>query len=88
MKVNFVDAEGRCRLRDMSRDTVIAAALKELLLSHDHLYRSVFRGTSAKPHWDIAAKNGRRVYKALVGGKLIPRLTIECEFLQRKKAGK
>lgn len=81
MKITFMDKEGRFLKRNVSRRRIIAACFKELLLSHDHLYRSVFKGTVAKPHWDIAAKNARRVYESLLKNKEIPLLTIEDKFL-------
>ena len=83
MIIPVVDKEGRIVKKEINRNLIIAAAIKELLLSHDNLYRSVFHGTSAKPHWDIAAKNARRVYEALVKDEMIPALTIESEFLKK-----
>lgn len=81
MIVSIVDLKGRSKRMNVSRDNVIGAAMKELLLSHDGLYRKVFAGTPAKPQWDIAAKNARRVYEALVKKKPIPKLTLEIEML-------
>ena len=84
MIISLVDMAGRVKKVNIKRDNVIAAAMKELLLSHDGLYRSVFKGTPAKPQWDIAAKNARRVYESLVKNKTMPSLTIEIEHLYRK----
>lgn len=81
MIVNLVDLKGRVEKVEMERDAVICASLKELLLSHDSLYRDRFPCPPASPHWDIAAKNARRVYEALYKKKELPKMTIEVEFL-------
>lgn len=80
MIVNFVDLKGGVKQKNISRDKIIMAALKELLLSHDSLYRSVFPNPPANPSWDIAAKNARRVYEAMKNNRPFPKLTIEVEF--------
>jgi hypothetical protein len=84
MKINYIDKEGCVIKKDIHADRVIAAAFKELLLSHDHLYRCVFPGPPANPSWDIAAKNARKIYKSLRHNLPLHllRLTIECEFLK------
>lgn len=79
---NVVDKDGRVRQVALSEGEVIRAALKELLLSHDGLYRHVFPGPPANPSWDIAAKNARRVYESLGKDCVLPTLTIEEEFLK------
>lgn len=82
MKINVCDLAGRIKKQRISKDRVIAASIKELLLSHDGLYRKVFQGTPAKPQWDIAAKNARKVYESIVKKKPFPNLTIEIENLK------
>ena len=81
MRVQIVDKRGRAKTVNLSRDKVIVAALAELLKAHDYLYRKNWAGTPAKPSWDIAAKNARRVYKHLKEGKPLPSITVCQEFL-------
>ena len=80
MLVTVVDKAGRFRKEELPANTVIRAAIKELLLSHDGWYRHQF--PNLPPSVDIAAKNARRVYSALVKGTEIPSLTLEEEFLE------
>lgn len=79
---NIVDKDGRVTQKTLPEGEVIRAAIKELLLAHDGLYREVFKGTTAKPQWDIAAKNARRVYESMLKECRLPTLTIEDEFLK------
>ena len=72
---------GKMIRKNMTKEKIIAGAIKELLNSHDIWYKNHFKGTAAKPTWDIAAKNARRAWKALRNNKPLPTITIEEEFL-------
>jgi len=85
MRIYIVDKKGVMKLCNVSRDKVIVAALEEVLRAHDYLYRMNWKGTTAKPSWDIAAKNARRVCMALRRGESLPNITIESEYLVKTK---
>ena len=84
MTCYVVDRKGRAKSKRLARNRVIAAAIVELLKAHNHLYKASFKGTGAKPTWDIATKNARRVLAALQKDEALPTLTICSEFLSSK----
>ncbi|MGB2990531.1 MAG: hypothetical protein WBC98_11300 [Candidatus Zixiibacteriota bacterium] len=81
MKVQVVDKKGRAKTANLSKQRIVLAALAEVLKAHDYLYKKNWTGTPAKPSWDIAAKNARRVYRSLKAKEPLPRITICEEFI-------
>lgn len=84
MKVWVMTKKGKMVQRNISKEKVIAGAIKELLNSHDISYKDKFRGTVAKPSWDISAKNARRIWRALRNNKSLPNVTIEEKYLRKE----
>ncbi len=81
MRTWIMTKKGKMIRKNLTKEQVIAGAIKELLKSHDISYKEKFKGTPAKPSWDISAKNARRVWKALRNKKPLPSITIEEENL-------
>lgn len=82
MKILIVKKSSRIKYMNLTRDQIIYAAMNELLDCCDNFYRETFKGTPAKPEWNIPTKNARRVMKSLKNKKRMPNITIDEEFLK------
>ena len=86
VKISFSTREGLFQKKEMSFETIVKSTLKEIIQSHDNLYKSVWY--SLDPEIDIAAKNARALYNALKNNIPLEEagIQIDEEFLEERKA--